>query len=115
MGKILRKFLNWIVGDYIEGIDKKNTTTSIFRGKLLLENISISPKIMQMLNVPIGIIFSHIGRFEMKIPWINIKTKPIEILLDEIFIVLAPQKVHKLNPLDEAIKELLNTPEWAIN
>ena len=105
MGKVLRKFLNWIVGDYIEGIDKKNTTASIFRGKLLLENISISPKIMQMLNVPIGILFSHIGRFEMKIPWINITTKPIEVLLDEIFIVLAPQKVHKLNPLDEAIKE----------
>ena len=108
MGRIINTFLNWIVGDYIEGIDKKNTTANIFSGKLLLENVSISPKIMQILNVPIGILSSHIGRFEMKIPWFNIATKPIEVLLDEIFIILAPQRVQELDPLQEAIKELNN-------
>ena len=98
MEHILQYILPSILGDFIKGIDKSHMKTNLLSGKVTLQGVSLNPTLLKMLNLPAKILFSTIGKFEVKIPWLQRLKQPIEVYLEDLFVVLEP--VSALDDLD---------------
>lgn len=88
---ILEKVLLKAAGDYIEGIDSNNLKVGIWGGDVVIENVSLKEGIIDMLNLPVELRFSHIGKLTLKVPWKNLSSAPVEVYLDGVYLVLSPK------------------------
>ena len=76
------------LGDYVNGIDTKNLNIAIFKGNVVIENVSIKPEVLDRIELPIKLLFSSIGKLSLTVPWKSLGSQPVEILLENLFIVL---------------------------
>jgi len=64
-----------------------------------------------MLELPVKLIHSFVGKLSISIPWTSLSSKPIEVVLDKVYIVLTPIEKDKWEFFDynslEKKKELL--------
>lgn len=107
MEHILQYILPSILGDFIQGIDKNHMKTNLLSGKVSLQGVSLNPAILKTLNLPSKIIYSNIGKFEIKIPWLQRLKQPMEIYLEDLFVILEPtSSVDDFDIVEERIKFL---------
>jgi vacuolar protein sorting-associated protein 13A/C len=107
MEHILQYILPSILGDFIQGIDKNHMKTNFLSGKVTLQGVSLNPAIVKSLNLPTKMIYSSIGKFEIKIPWLQRLKQPIEIYLEDLFVILEPTStLEDFDIVEERIKFL---------
>ncbi|KAL4505257.1 hypothetical protein ABPG72_016324 [Tetrahymena utriculariae] len=111
---LLATVLNRVAGEYIDGLTKENLTQfELFSGQVKIQNVSLNPSIIDMLNLPISYVFSIIEKFELKAPIQSIGTKPVELLLDGLYLVVVPKQMTFCD--DNSLKlKLLNIKSFAI-
>ena len=111
--KYLENILKKQLGAYINGFDSSNLSLGVLSGDLIIENVSIKPEALQMLEIPVKLIHSYVGKLQIKVPWSSLSSKPIEIILDKVYLVLNPIKKEEWNFFDykslDKKKELLQT------
>ena len=90
--KILEKILDSIASKYISGIDRNNLKTSIWQGNVTIKNVYLKPDLVDRMELPIKIKFSSIGRLSLEVPWRKLSSKPVEVVLENVFLVVAPNK-----------------------
>ena len=56
-------------GSFIKGFDKNNIKLGIWSGKIDIENVSLKPEAIEMLQLPIKLRNSKIGKMHFNIPW----------------------------------------------
>lgn len=88
MDLILQYILPSILGDFIQGIDKNHMKTNLLSGKVSLQGVSLNPNIVKSFNLPLKIVYSSIGKLEIIIPWLQRLKQPMEIYLEDLFIVV---------------------------
>lgn len=59
---ILKKLLIKYLGSFIQGLDKNKLSLGVFSGDIIIENVSLKENILEMLDLPMSIWFSDIGR-----------------------------------------------------
>jgi len=97
---LLERVLLNIVGPYIQGIDRQNLQLGIWSGNVSVHNVSIKPEILKMLELPFKMKFSSVGRLNATIPWSNLGSKPVEIVLEDVMIVLHPIDPEEWEPIE---------------
>ena len=96
-----------ILGDFIQGIDPNHMKTNFFSGKVSLQGVSLNPAIVKTLNLPVRIVYSHIGSLNLKIPWMQRLKQPIEVDLNDLQVVLeATSTMEDFDVVQERIKFL---------
>ena len=85
---ILEKVLSKVLGQYISGIDSKNLNIGIMSGNVVIEKVSIRPEVLEMFELPISLLFSSIGKLSLSVPWRSIGSSPVEMTLENLFIVI---------------------------
>ncbi len=60
--KLLESVLQKYAGQFLEGIDSNNLSIGVFSGNVVIENVSLKPEVISMLELPIELRFSHIGK-----------------------------------------------------
>jgi Vacuolar protein sorting-associated protein len=107
MQHVLQYLLPSILGDFIQGIDKKRIRTNFFTGKISLKEVSLNPDLVAHLGYPIRHVYSFIGNLEVRIPWVKKLKEPIEIVLDDLFLLVEPtEKMDDFDIIEERIKFL---------
>lgn len=48
-------------------------------------------KIVDSLELPVNLVHGMIGRLELKIPWANLGSEPVVVILDRVHIVVEPK------------------------
>ncbi|EAR98864.2 PH domain protein (macronuclear) [Tetrahymena thermophila SB210] len=90
---LFTRLLNRIAGEYIVGLTKENLKQfGIFSGEVKIQNVSLNPSVIDILNLPISHQFSRIEKFELKAPIQSIGSKPVELLLDGLYLVVTPKE-----------------------
>lgn len=79
---ILERLLSTYFGRFITGLDKENLHVGVFSGNVQIENVSAKPEIIDLLELPLNLAFSHIGKLQMKIPWTKLSSAPVEVILE---------------------------------
>ena len=89
--KILGAILQKYAGKYLQGIEQDHLKIEFFSGNVVIENVSIKKEAVNLLELPVVLKFSHIGRIQVKIPMTKIGSSPVEVSLEGIYIILQPK------------------------
>lgn len=100
--KLLEKFLLKLFGRFISGLDKNNLHVGIWRGDLLIENVMMKDDILELVGLPMVVVFSNVGKIHIKIPWNKINSLPVEVYLQNI-VVLAQKKAREKWEFNESL------------
>jgi len=65
---LLESILVKSAGKFVTGIDKKNLKIGIWSGKVLIERVALNKNIVEMLDLPLKIKYSSIGKLLLEIP-----------------------------------------------
>ena len=85
---ILQKFL----GKFIQGLNSQNLKLGVWSGKVVIENVSIKPEVLEMFEIPIALRFSSIGKLSLNVPWSSLSSSPVEVFLEKVFIIIGPKQ-----------------------
>lgn len=123
--KILERVLLNYFGKFITGFDKTNLSLGVWSGNIVIENVSLKPEIIALLEMPLSLKFSSLGRMTLKVPWNKLSSSPVEVTLEDILIVVTPlpearwqyddtlQLQRKLASLQKIVQKHLKTKETA--
>lgn len=87
---ILERILNSYLGRFISGFDSNNLHLGVWKGDIRVENVSIRSDLMDSLEFPVRIKYSSIGNLTIKVPWARLSSLPVQILLEDIYILVEP-------------------------
>ncbi|XP_004342414.2 hypothetical protein CAOG_08245, partial [Capsaspora owczarzaki ATCC 30864] len=82
--------LNKYLGQFVQGLDTKQLNLSLWSGNLVLENLQVRETAFSELDLPISVKAGTIGTLTLKIPWKNITTDPVVVLLDQVLVLATP-------------------------
>jgi len=57
---------------------------------MVIENVNLKSDIIEMLELPIKLWKSSVGKLTIKIPWKKITSAPVEITIENVFVTLIP-------------------------
>ncbi len=89
---LLEKILKSKLGHFLNGLDEKNLTVGVWSGNVEIENVSVKPSIFELFHLPLTMIHSHIGRISLKIPWKNLSSSPVIVVIEKVLAVVSPKK-----------------------
>ena len=88
--------LNKVLGEYVKDhcLARDRLKADVYNGHICLERLELRESAFDFLNLPVTLLKGYIGQVEVKISggsWTNIMSKPIELWLDNIHILLGPK------------------------
>ncbi|KAM8960573.1 intermembrane lipid transfer protein VPS13A [Pelodytes ibericus] len=82
--------LNRFLGDYVVNLDSSQLKLGIWGGAVALKNLEIKENALSQLDVPFKVKAGHIEKLDLKIPWKNLYTQPVEAVLDGVYLLIVP-------------------------
>lgn len=65
-----------------------------------LRNVKLRRDALRFLDLPIDISKGIVGTLTLKVPWKNLKTEPVHVVLDQVFALALPRTA-------EAVRDVL--------
>src|SRR3989338_4998006 len=90
MEKIITKIISSQLGEYLEGLDGDNFKLTLRGGKVRLENLKVKNEALNALNLPVSLKYGKVKSLELEIPWLSLGSKPIQIKLSDLYLVIEP-------------------------
>ncbi|VEN38118.1 unnamed protein product [Callosobruchus maculatus] len=98
MEKLGRLLLDKFATYFLDDVD--NTQLKLaWSGAAELTNVVIKPSILEDLNLPVQVIHGSIGKLALKIPWHSIYTSPTTVLIENVYLVVAPNQQVVYDPV----------------
>ena len=87
---ILLRVLESYLGRYISGITADNLKMGVWSGKVELQNLELRPSALADLKLPVKVRHGTIGKLTAVVPWRHLGSKPVQITMDEVFVLAVP-------------------------
>ena len=98
---LLTSLFNAHLGPYVENLDGSQLRLKLFSGKLSLTNVTVRPDALaRLLDLPLRVVAGTIGSITVELPLRSLRSKPIVLLLDEVYILAAPDFAGRPFPHD---------------
>ncbi|KYR02132.1 vacuolar protein sorting-associated protein 13 family protein [Tieghemostelium lacteum] len=100
--------LSRVLGEYVKNLNKDQLKIGIFGGNVTLTNLELKEDALANLpiNLPVQVKKGFLGRLELKVPWKDLKSKPVIIHIDQIFALAVPQShSYKYDEKEELEKQ----------
>ncbi|XP_055373962.1 intermembrane lipid transfer protein Vps13 [Condylostylus longicornis] len=98
--------VNKIVGDYIENLDSKQLKIGIWGGDVILHDLKLRENALDDLDLPVQLVYGHLGDFVLKIPWKNLYSQPVEARIENLYVLITPKQALRYNQEKEEKYEL---------
>jgi len=85
---LLEKILLSHFGRFLSGLDRTNIHLGVWSGNLIIENVGLKPEVIEMLELPLHLRFSHIEKFQVNVPWSKISQQSVEIFIQNVFVIV---------------------------
>ena len=109
---ILERILQSSLGQYIDGLDRKNLTMGVWSGNILIENASLKASAFDKFKLPFTIKLGKISKLKASVPWMSLSSNPVEIILESLTVVLVAKPKDQWEIIDMISKnykkEILN-------
>ncbi|CAN0063718.1 unnamed protein product, partial [Discosporangium mesarthrocarpum] len=92
---VLERYLSRILldkfGRYVKGLDAENLKLSAWRGEVRLNGLQLVPEALsEELDLPVEVVWGHIGLFHLSVPWSSLGSRPVCVTLEDVYILLSP-------------------------
>lgn len=103
---LVANLLNRVLGSYIENFDPKQLNIGIWSGDVKLKNLRLKKESLDKFRLPLDVKFGHLGELTLQIPWSNLKSKPVKIIIEDVYLLASPIIIQDYDYEDEKKKEL---------
>ncbi|KAL9612615.1 MAG: hypothetical protein Q9167_002785 [Letrouitia subvulpina] len=101
---LVANLLNRFLGMYVKNFDAKQLQFGILNGDLKLRNLQLRREALDQLHLPVNVVEGYLGSLTMSIPWTNLRGKPVEVKVDEVFLLAAPKEDAEYDEEEEAAR-----------
>ena len=89
---LVASLLNRFLGMYIRNFDPKQLNVGIWSGDVKLRDLELRREALDQLKLPINVVEGHLGQLTLKIPWSNLRGQPVQVYIEDIFLLAAPKE-----------------------
>jgi vacuolar protein sorting-associated protein 13A/C len=89
---LVSSLLNRFLGMYIRNFDPKQLNVGIWSGDVKLRDLELRREALDQLKLPINVVEGHLGSLTLKIPWSNLRGQPVQIFIEDVFVLAAPKE-----------------------
>lgn len=89
---LVASLLNRFLGMYIRNFDPKQLNVGIWSGDVKLRDLELRREALDQLKLPINVVEGHLGQLTLKIPWSNLRGQPVQVYIEDVFVLAAPKE-----------------------
>lgn len=104
---LVANLLNRFLGSFIENFDPKQLNIGIWSGDVKLKNLRLKKESLDKFKLPVDVKFGHLGELTLQIPWSNLKSKPVKVIIEDVYILASPIILQDIDIEEEERRELL--------
>ncbi|KAK9761464.1 Vacuolar protein sorting-associated protein 13, partial [Basidiobolus ranarum] len=105
---LVANVLNKFLGDYVSNLETTQLNIAIWKGDVKLRGLKLRKEALDKFNLPIDVLEGYLGELTLKIPWQNLKTQPVRVFIDNVYILAAPRRdtSYDQNEEEERLQKL---------
>ena len=89
---LVASLLNRFLGMYIRNFDPGQLKVGIWSGDVKLRDLELRKEALDQLRLPLNVVEGHLGELTLKIPWSNLRGQPVQVFIENIFVLAAPKE-----------------------
>ena len=97
---LLLNILVDILGNYVEDLTKDNLKLAVWSGTIELYNLKLKSSALDKLNLPVKVLRGSLKKLQLKIPWTNLESKPVSVIMDGMFLETGPVDLSEISTAD---------------
>ncbi|CEL57657.1 Vacuolar protein sorting-associated protein 13 OS=Saccharomyces cerevisiae (strain ATCC 204508 / S288c) GN=VPS13 PE=1 SV=1 [Rhizoctonia solani AG-1 IB] len=102
----LHALLNRFLAPYVEGLDTSQLQYGVWQGQLSLRGLKLKKGALDKFRLPVDVLEGYVGTFTLTIPWQNITGRPVEVYIEDVYLLAVPAAESAFDPAeDEARKQ----------
>jgi vacuolar protein sorting-associated protein 13A/C len=86
---------------YVQNFDPKQLNVGIWSGDVKLRDLELRREALDQLHLPINVVEGHLGSLTLSIPWSNLRGKPVQVKIEDVYLLAAPREDDDYNPEDQ--------------
>ncbi|KAI9289370.1 hypothetical protein BC943DRAFT_349025 [Umbelopsis sp. AD052] len=98
---LVTTLLNTFLGAYISNLNYNQMKIGIWSGEVKLNNLLLKKEALDKFDLPIDVLRGHLGELTMSIPWSNLKTKPVQVHIKDVYVLAAPRNESNITVEEE--------------
>ncbi|XP_058986884.1 intermembrane lipid transfer protein Vps13 [Musca domestica] len=110
---VVAHYLNKYLFNYVENLDGNQLKISVWGGDIVLNNLKIRENALDDLDLPVQLVYGHLGKFVLKIPWKSIYSQPVVAQIEDLFLLVAPKQSVPYNE-EKELKSQLESKQAAL-
>lgn len=99
---MIANLLNAYLGHFIDDVNASQLQLGAWKGNVELKNLAIKEDAFASLDLPFKIIHGHIGKLTAIIPWSSLYSSPVQLSLQDVFVVAVPNVLEEYDDDIEA-------------
>eukprot|EP01133_Synstelium_polycarpum_P011523 gene11523-13446_t len=118
---IVSDVLSRVLGEYVKNLNKDQLKIGVLGGNVVLTNLELKEDALANLpiNLPITVKKGFLGRLELRVPWKDLKSKPVIVNIDNVYALAVPQTQNykydeeaEIKKEKESKKKRIENYEW---
>ena len=89
---LVASLLNRFLGMYIRNFDPGQLKVGIWSGDVKLQGLELRREALDQLKLPLNVVEGHLGALTLKIPWSNLRGQPVQVYIEDVFLLAAPKE-----------------------
>lgn len=98
---LVANLLNRFLGMYVRNFDPKQLNVGIWSGDVKLRDLELRREALDQFHLPLNVVEGHISSLTLKIPWANLRVQPVQIQVEDVFLLAAPKEDEEYNAEEE--------------
>lgn len=99
--EVLNVLFNRILAPYVENLDMNQVNYGIGQGQLTLRNLRLKKGALDKFRLPVDVLEGHLGTFTLSLHWMNLGNQPVEILIEDVYLLVVPSPQVNIDPEEE--------------
>jgi len=99
--EVLNVLFNRILAPYVVNLDMNQVNYGIGQGQLTLHKLRLKKGALDKFRLPVDVIEGHLGKFTLSLHWMNLGNQPVEILIEDVYLLVTPSPQGEEDPEDE--------------
>ena len=89
--ELVSSLLSRYLGKWIKDLNSEQLSLGIWEGNVELRQLEIKGDALNGLNLPICVKRGVVGCIHFELPWKNLSSKPVKVVLEDLYILCGPE------------------------
>ena len=109
------EYLKQYLGEYLYGLEEEQLEVAVLSGHLNFNNANFKPakvnELFLSLGLPVHLKAGFIGRLQVKYHYLSMLSNPIEVTIDDLFLILGPVLLPPVEPAHDRMETFASDEE----